>query len=274
LFYYGFSAEIGEDSMTQNHDIAVVIPCFNHANVLRRTLEALYHQTLQPKEVVVVDDGSVDNAEEVFLSFRPKRSEAEESLRRGPSAPSDSTRDDIRWEFVRFETNRGAPAARNEGARRTTSPFILFLDADAEFSPNALRQMSEALDQHPEASFAYANFLWGAKLFRGKSFDEEALKKQNYIHTSSLMRRADFPGFDETLTKFQDWDLWLTMAEQGKRGVWIDEVLYRIQPRAQGYSRWLPRIAYMIPWQKLGFQPKEVGRYRDAEAIVRKKHGI
>jgi hypothetical protein len=39
-------------------------------------------------------------------------------------------------------------------------------------------------------------------------------------------------------------------------------------------SRWLPKIAYLIPWQKIGYQPKEVGRYREAEAIVRKKHRI
>jgi hypothetical protein len=89
-----------------------------------------------------------------------------------------------------------------------------------------------------------------------------------------LIRRTDFSGFDESLTKFQDWDLWLTMAEQGKKGVWINRELYRIEPRKQGLSRWLPRIAYMIPWQKLGYQPKEVGRYREAEAIVRQKHHI
>src|SRR5690349_6466782 len=105
--------------MTQNHDIAVVIPCFNHANVLRRTLEALCRQTLKPKEVVVVDDGSVDQPEIIVQEFKSR----------------------LPIEFLRFETNRGAPAARNEGARRTTARLLLFLDADAEFSPNALQRM-------------------------------------------------------------------------------------------------------------------------------------
>ena len=116
--------------------------------------------------------------------------------------------------------------------------------------------------------------MWGAKRFRLQPFDREALKKQNYIHTSSLLRRSAFPGFDETLKKFQDWDLWLTMVERGSKGVWIDRELYHIEPREQGISRWLPKIAYMIPWHRLGFQPKEIGRYREAETVVRKKHRI
>lgn len=230
-------------------EIAVVIPCYNHSNVLRRTLEALQRQTLQPREIVVVDDASDDRPEGVAREFSAVR-------------------------FVRLAVHGGAPKARNEGARQTAAPSILFLDADAELQPDALEAMSKALQDHPDASFAYSNFFWGMKRFPAQEWDVEALKRQNYIHTSSLIRRTDFSGFDESLTKFQDWDLWLTMAEQGKKGVWINRELYRIEPRKQGLSRWLPRIAYMIPWQKLGYQPKEVGRYREAEAIVRQKHHI
>lgn len=230
-------------------DIAVVIPCYNHSNVLRRTLEALQRQTLKPVEIVVVDDASTDDPEAVVRLF-----------------------DGVR--YVRLPSRAGAPRARNEGAAQTSTPLIIFLDADAELLPDALEAMQAALLSSPDVSFAYSNFFWGMKRFKARSWDVEALHVRNYIHTSSLMRRADFPGFDESLTKFQDWDLWLTMAEKGKKGIWIDRELYRIEPRRQGLSQWLPRIAYMIPWQKLGYQPKEIGRYRDGEAIVRKKHRI
>lgn len=240
-------------------DIAVVIPCYNHAYILRRTIEAVLNQTLKPLEVVVVDDGSADDPKSVYdAALRGGRGDAAE----------------IRWSFIRFDRNRGAPAARNEGAKRTSAPHILFLDADAILKPHALESFLQALEEHPEADFAYSNFLWGAKRFRGRPFDPEALRRRNYIHTSSLIRRSAFPGFDETLNKFQDWDLWLTMSERGSKGVWIDEDLYRVEPRKAGMSRWLPKIAYRIPWHRLGFQPKEIGRYREAEHVVRKKHGI
>lgn len=230
-------------------DIAVVIPCYNHSNVLRRTLEALQRQTLKPVEIVVVDDASTDNPETVVKPIEGVR-------------------------YLRLPAHAGAPRARNEGAAQTTAPLVIFLDADAELQTDALEVMAKTLADNPDASFAYSNFFWGMKRFKARAWDVDALRKQNYIHTSSLLRRSDFPGFDETLTKFQDWDLWLTMAEKGRKGVWIDRELYRIEPRRQGLSQWLPRIAYMIPWQKLGYQPKEVGKYREAEAVLRKKHRI
>ena len=232
--------------------IAVVIPCYNHADVLRRTLENLRAQTIKPTEVIVVDDGSTDTPGSVVTGFT----------------------DRLPIRDVRLDVNRGAPYARNVGAQMTTAPLILFLDADIGLKPTALETFSDTLREHPESAYAYSNFFWGTKRFRGRPFDVEALKQRNFIHTTSLMRREAFPGFDETLKKFQDWDLWLTMAERGATGVWIDRELFRVEPRRQGISRWMPRIAYWIPWQKLGFVPKDIANYREAEEIVRKKHGI
>jgi len=246
----GYAHESNPDAM--NSAIAVIIPCYNHARILERTLRAVLAQTLQPAEIVVVDDGSMDHPESVIKWIANPR---------------------IR--FIRFDQNRGAPAARNEGARGTTSPFMVFLDADAELVPDALQTMLAALDQHPGADFAYSNFYWGTKLFHGKPFDVDELQKRNFIHTSSLIRRKAFPGFDESLKKLQDWDLWLTMAERGSKGTWIDRVLYTVEPRHEGMSRWLPKIMYLLPWKQVGLKkPKEVERYEAAEAIVRKKHGI
>jgi glycosyltransferase involved in cell wall biosynthesis len=230
--------------------ITVVIPCYNHANVLRRTLEGLAKQTIKPLEVVVVDDGSNDHPETIVKDYKTR----------------------LPIKIVRFGTNKGAPAARNEGARQTSAPFILFLDADAELVPNALETFFKTLQEHPEAGFAYANFYWGGKSFRGKTFNVPALRCQNYIHTSSLIRRVVFPGFDETLKKFQDWDLWLTIEESGIIGVWIDRFLYRIEPRRNGMSSWMPSFMYVIPWDRFGWMPRSIKQYREAEAVIIKKH--
>jgi glycosyltransferase involved in cell wall biosynthesis len=242
---------LNQDQTPAETHIAVVIPCYNHANVLRRTLEGLSVQSLKPFEVVVVDDGSSDHPETIVNEFKTR----------------------LPVTFVRFETNKGAPAARNEGARHIHAPYVLFLDADAELIPDALESFLNALIEHPEAGFAYSNFYWGYKPFRGKAFDVEALICRNYIHTSSLMRSVMFPGFDETLKKFQDWDLWLTMAKSGIKGVWVDRFLYRIEPRRKGMSHWIPGFMYGIPWERLGWMPDVIRRYREAEAVIKKKHG-
>jgi glycosyltransferase involved in cell wall biosynthesis len=240
--------------MHSPRDIAVVIPCYNHASVLRRTIRGLERQTIKPTEVVVVDDGSIDHPEKILRQ-----------------AQDDGG---LQVAFVNLDKNYGAPYARNTGAKITKSPYILFLDADAELVPDALETMVKTLENHPEADFAYSSFIWGWKKFPGRDFDTSALQQTNYIHTSSLLRRSAFPGFDESLKKFQDWDLWLTMAKRGSKGIWIDRYLYRIDPWGGKMSGWLPSIAYRIPWKKIGWEPKRITRYREAEAVIRQKHGL
>jgi glycosyltransferase involved in cell wall biosynthesis len=233
--------------------ISIIIPCYNHAASLNRTLHALAQQNYSAYEVIVVDDGSTDDPATVVQRFQAE----------------------LPISFFRFDTNRGAPAARNEGVRHASGTFVLFLDADVSLVPGALSVYVDTLRLHPEADFVYPNFWWGTRLFRGRVFDVAALREQNFIHTSALIRRSAFPGFDESLKKFQDWDLWLAMAEKGSRGVWIDRDLYRVEPRREGgMSRWLPSIMHRIPWPILGYMPQEVHRYREAEGIIRKKHGI
>lgn len=238
----------------QNADISVVIPCFNHSNVLRRTLRGLTKQTLKPREVVVVDDGSEDDVASVVREFESA----------------------LPLHLIRLKHNHGAPFTRNEGARASSGAYLLFLDADAELVPDALESFAAVLDQQSDIDFVYANFLWGTRLFRGQIFDVRALRETNFIHTSSLLRRSAFPGFDEKLKRFQDWDLWLTMSEHGSKGYWIDRTLYQIDTTKHrgAISSWLPSFMYRIPWKKLGWEPQAIQKHREAQTIVRTKHGL
>lgn len=230
--------------------VGVVIPCFNHARELERTLQALADQTLSPSEVVVVDNGSDDDPASVVARFA----------------------DRLPVRCIRFAERQGAPAARNRGAHEISSPFILFLDADTALEPSALAVMAQALEEHPEVSFAYSDFYWGWKRFYGRAWDQAALRQMNWIHTTSLIRRSDVIPFDESLKKFQDWDMWLTMAEQGKMGVWIPKPLFRVIQRSGGMSRWLPAFVHRMSWPIFGWMPTEIRKYREAEKIIRLKH--
>jgi hypothetical protein len=98
----------------------------------------------------------------------------------------------------------------------------------------------------------------------------------NYIHTTSLIRREHFPGFDPAIRRFQDWDVWLTMVGQGRTGVFIDEELFRVIDRADrpGISQWRPSILYLIPWRLLGWRPSSVRSYEDARQVIAKKHAL
>ncbi len=232
--------------------ISVIIPVYNHASELLACLEALEDQTYRNTEVVIVDDASLE----------PVATVLEGKTYAFP------------YQLIRLPTNQDAPHARNVGFARSGGKLVIFLDADIVLRPHALEMMASALHKDPTASFAYASFYFGWKKFRGQPFDRAALLRRNDIHTSSLMRREAFPGFDPQFKKFQDWDLWLTMTQRGEHGVWIDEPLFTVAPRRSGKSHWLPRMAYAVPWPILGYTPARIRRYREAETLIRKKHPL
>jgi glycosyltransferase involved in cell wall biosynthesis len=231
--------------------ISIVIPSWNHGAELIQCLASLEVQTYSPFEVVVVDDASTDQTQE-----RLKSVHARYPLR-----------------MIRLETNGGAPMARNRGAAEAKGSYLIFLDADIELRPHALEVMASALER-TGADFVYPSFRFGWKLFKGFPFDAERLKRMPYIHTSALMKREVFPGFDETLKKFQDWDLWLTIVEKGGKGIWIPEVLFTVKTRKQGYSQWLPSLFHAVPWHWVGWMPQELKKYRYWESVVKKKHKL
>lgn len=137
---------------------------------------------------------------------------------------------------------KGANWARNQGFRKVKTEYVLFSDNDIDWRPEALEIMLETLESHPDASYAYGAYEIGENIQCNKPFDPERLKQANYISTMSLIRTKDFPGFDETIKRLQDWDLWLTMLEQGKMGVYCGAVLFSTKVRNgithNGFTSW------------------------------------
>ncbi len=231
--------------------ISVIIPVYNQADKITKTLESLVKQTYQDFEVIIVNDGSTDNLDGTLERFLNQ-------------TKSGNTF------FIVHQQNQGAPAARNNGWRKSRGDYFLFCDADAVLIPEALEMMLSELGAHPEASYVYSSFMWGSKLFKLGPFDAAKLQQAPYIHTMSLIRKNDFPatGWDESIKKLQDWDLWLTMLEQGHSGTWIDKVLFKVAPGGK-ISSWLPAAAYKL----FPFLPA-VKKYNAAMNIVKTKHGL
>jgi Glycosyltransferases involved in cell wall biogenesis len=231
--------------------ISVIIPVYNQAEKLKQTLISLNNQTYRDIEVIIVNDGSTDNPEKTFTDFLA------------------TNQSDLSFSYFN-QTNLGAPAARNHGFRESKGEFLFFCDADAVLEPNALEVLLDVLIQYPGASYAYPSFKWGKKLFKGRPFDANALMKEPYIHTMALIRRSDFPeaAWDESIKKFQDWDLWLTMLENNKVGIFVDSFLFTVAPGGT-ISSWLPSFAYKL----FPFLPA-VKKYNAAKAVIYAKHHL
>ncbi len=232
--------------------ISVIIPVFNQADKIGKTLDSLLAQQESELEVIVVNDGSKDAIEPTLAAYQEKFKQA-----------------GMPYRFFSQE-NKGAPAARNRGLAASSGEYLFFCDADAVLKPEALKIMKAELEAHPDKSYAYSSFLWGSKLFKIGPFSEERLKSAPFIHTMSLVRRAAYPasGWDESVKKLQDWDLWLTMLEAGHKGQWIDQVLFVVSPGGT-ISSWLPSFAYKL----LPFLP-QVKKYKSAVANIKRKHHL
>ncbi len=231
--------------------ISVIIPTYQHAGTIAECLDSVFEQTLPPGEVIVVNDGSTDGTEKALGPYLDRIT-------------------------LINQANQGPQAARNRGWKAATSDRIIFCDADVRMRPDMLERLSAALDANPEASYAYSAFRFGWKKFPGVPFDADRLRRRNFIHTTCLVRAADFPGFDPAVKRLQDWDVWLTMLEAGKTGVLVPDMLFTVA--VHGASRigsvWMPRIAYRVPWRWFGWAPPAVRRYQEARAAIARKHHL
>ncbi len=232
--------------------ISIIIPLYNREKIIKKTLDSILKQTYQNFEVIVVDDGSTDQGYMVAKKYEDKFWPRK-----------------IRYKVL-HQKNKGAPAARNKGFRDSEGKYLFFCDSDAVLKKNALKIMLETLDKNPKASYTYPSHRYGVKLFRLFPFSAERLKKMPYIHSMALIRREHFPrgGWDEDIVKLQDWDLFLTMLEEGHEGIWIPKVLFKIYPGGV-YSSWVPSFFYKL----FPFNDK-VKRYNNAVGIIKKKHNL
>ena len=211
--------------------ISVVIPVYNQEKELEQVLLSIKNQTYKNLEIIIERD----------------------------------------------EKHEGAPTMRNRGLAKAKGEYIIFWDADVIATPEMLEKMKKVLDNNPKVSFVYCDYNLQLsifnlqKIFKSKIFDLQTLKQNNYIHSTSLMHRVDAIKWDESLKRFQDWDLWLTMAEQGKVGLYIPKKLFTIIAKGS-ISSWLPSFAYKKPWKWFpGFKSK-VKAYEEAKKIILAKH--
>lgn len=204
--------------------IGVVVPCYRHGIFLDACIASVKAQTLAPRQIVVVDDGSDDP-------------ETIEALARLDDDPDVSV--------VRLEENQGPSTARNRGiAELAGCNYFLPIDADDELLPGALESMVEQLENEAEdIGFVYphAQHIGNSNdLLLSPSYNLWLLMKQNYCPAPALfdLRLFDGTGLsypEEIVVGHEDWDLVLALAERGIRGVHarIPTFLYR----QQGLSR-------------------------------------
>jgi len=116
--------------------ISVLVPSYNHAPFIERTLRSIFAQTYAPEKLIVIDDGSKDESIKII----------EETLNDCP----------FPFEFIKRE-NRGLSATLNEGFAKTQSEYFAYLGSDDVWSPRFLEQRIELLRKRPDAVLAFGH---------------------------------------------------------------------------------------------------------------------
>lgn len=195
--------------------ITVVIPCFNMGAFLEEAVDSVLAQTMQGFEIVIVDDGSTDEATVKLLGG-------------------------ARWPktVVHRTENRGPSAARNTGIQRSTGKYLCCLDADDLLEPTCLEKTSRVLDELPDvaiAGFWYRTFGEEEEDRTPAACTLEDILGECILRPSALFRREVWlrcGGFDERFRKgYEDWDFWIGVMERGGRAHIVQEFLFRQRVR-------------------------------------------
>jgi glycosyltransferase involved in cell wall biosynthesis len=186
--------------------ISVIVPCWNDGDFLLGAVGSLCGEP--GLEILVVDDGSTDAGTLQAL----KTLEEAELIR-----------------VVRLGENRGVSVARDRALRESSAPYVFPLDSDDLAIPGALAAMRAKLEATPHAGVCFGDYVeFGRReLVRSvpAELDPYRLAYANEFPISALYERGllervgGWRRIEGVLDVHQDWDLWLTLAETGVKGV-------------------------------------------------------
>ena len=202
--------------------VSVVMPTYNHAQFIGDAIKSVFDQTHENLELIIIDNYSEDNTEEIIASFS-----------------------DSRIRYKKFRNNGSIAASRNVGICESRGKYIAFLDSDDMWKPTKIERQIELLENDDDIFLVYSRYIVIKNgLFRKTLPKRKRLKSgnvfiplflsNNFIGTSSVLLRNILKennfifDTDKRLRAIEDYDLWLRIAKI-KRITYIDEplVVYR-----------------------------------------------
>jgi glycosyltransferase involved in cell wall biosynthesis len=272
------SRSAGRRGIPADAAVSVVIPAWNAADYLRRAIESVLRQTVRPRQIIVVDDGSTDNTAALVADY-------------GSAATCFQ------------QAHQGLSVARNEGVARSASDWVAFLDADDEWLPTKLERQLAILGDYPALHWCSCHRKdvgVGRRTDFARSASMLALLYERpilplvaamaaglsvapsgIVAHRALLRESG--GFDPSLCYSQDRDLWLRIA---RHHPWIgyspevgvhyhfdtpDSLMKRIRDRTEALD---VVCRHLETWRAAGDDAfHELGRRLIVEYLIRSASG-
>ncbi len=185
-------------------DLSVIIPTYNRLPLLERALGSVLAQTVLPREIIIIDDGSEDSTEQLVKQFK-NSSEVKILYYKQP--------------------NRGPASARNRGIEMSAFAFLAFLDSDDHWHKRKIEIQFDELVKNHKIRVSHTREKW---LRRGEHLNQKRIHippcgtifnsclNLCCVGMSTVMLNKsvfdDYGLFDETLRCCEDYDFWLRVS--------------------------------------------------------------
>lgn len=176
--------------------VSIIIPCYNQGEYIKETLQSVFSQTYENIEVIIINDGSTDNSDEIIGAL----------IKEHPS---------IQYISV---PNSGVSKARNIGIAKASGKFVLPLDADDIILPEYTKMAIEAFKEDSALIVVTASGEFFGEENGPMNLPEFTMKKMlhgNIIYCPSFFKKEDWKkigGFDEKMTHLEDWDFYIRLT--------------------------------------------------------------
>ncbi len=198
--------------------VSVIMPTYNYAQFISDAIGSVLDQTYKNIELIVIDNYSEDNTEEIIASYS-----------------------DTRIKYKKFRNNGIIAASRNLGISQSCGKYLAFLDSDDLWKPTKIEKQIELLENNSNIFLVYTRYTVVKNgLFRKNLPRRKRLRSgnafiplflsNNFIGTSSVLLRNILKentflfDVDQKLRAIEDYDLWLRIAKN-KRIAFVDEPL-------------------------------------------------
>jgi glycosyltransferase involved in cell wall biosynthesis len=181
--------------------VSVVIPIYHYEKFTAEALESVVNQSVKPHEIIIVNDGCIDNSMEIVNDFVKKYPEHN-------------------WIIV-DKKNGGLASARNAGLKVATGKYFMSFDADDIMKPDCIKEHLAVAGEDTIATCGLMAFGDTNYTAIPETATLEILLQRNCIYSNSLVPvklLREVGGFDESeIMKWglEDWECWIRMAERG-----------------------------------------------------------
>jgi len=197
--------------MGKNNLVSIIIPCYNQAEYLKESVQSAVDQTYPNIEIIIVNDGSPDNTQEVALELQKKYPEKIQII---------------------SQENGGLFAARNSGIEKSSGKYIIPLDADDKLDNAMVQKCINTMNEH-NADIVYSGYQGfgiSNRVNMWKPFEQTTPLYNTPCSALALIKKKVWEtnnGYKQNMHDgYEDWEFWINAYKHNFRFKHIDEKLY------------------------------------------------